>query len=99
MLAQTNVSEFDDFVASVAPYMARVLAIAKYSNIDLQMSSTNTGEELKKMLNEVSLQQNLLSHLATVKHYVYPSVIECFSSVLLTNAVRLPLNKTRLTTR
>lgn len=57
MLAQTNNSEFDDFVTSIAPYMARVLAIAKYSNIDLQMPSTNHGEELKKMINEVSIRK------------------------------------------
>ena len=54
MLTQTNTSEFDDFVTSVAPYMARLLAIVKYSAVNLQIFLTDAGEQLRKMIDEVS---------------------------------------------
>ncbi|ELU06933.1 hypothetical protein CAPTEDRAFT_226169 [Capitella teleta] len=44
--------EWDDFLSSIAPYMARILAVLKHSSLDLPILNQQKGIELRKVLEE-----------------------------------------------
>lgn len=52
-------SEWEKFLASIAPYMARALAILRHSSLDLPILIEKRGDELRKSLEDVRIRSNL----------------------------------------
>jgi len=47
-------AEWDEFLADISGYMSRLLAILKHTTLQLSILTSDSGENLRRLMDEVS---------------------------------------------
>jgi hypothetical protein len=50
-----SAAEWDAYMADIAPYMSRLLAVLKHTTMNLAILTTDRGDQLRRTLEEVTV--------------------------------------------
>ena len=67
-------AEWNEFLSDTAGYMSRLLAILKHTTLQLSILTSDAGEELRKLMDEVRKAysaDNFYDILMALLHVVY----------------------------